>query len=201
MTNTVEFEEFMQNHQDMVYSTAMRILGNPTDAADISQEVFLKAFEHYNELSASARRSGWLKTVTTNLCLNHLSRYRSRWKFFSEFFSGGGEDEEFSATLPAPEPDGLPADAAAQQRVLEAALLQLPSAQRVPLVLHHFEEMSYEEIARQLDISLGKVKTDIRRGRETLRKKLKLSPEGELTPGFIPPATPAASKRTLIGCV
>ena len=56
---------------------------------------------------------------------------------------------------------------------------KLPSAQRVPLVLYHFEDMSYEEIAAKLRVSLSKVKTDIHRAREALRKKLKLKMTGE----------------------
>jgi len=58
--------------------------------------------------------------------------------------------------------------------LLETVLQKLPASQRVPLVLYHFEELSYEEIAASLRISLGKVKTDIRRGREALRQKLNL---------------------------
>jgi RNA polymerase sigma-70 factor (ECF subfamily) len=58
-------------------------------------------------------------------------------------------------------------------------LQKLPPAQRVPLVLYHFEDMSYEEIAARLRASLSKVKTDIHRGRETLRKKLKLTMAGQ----------------------
>src|SRR5262245_41499692 len=102
MTNAGEFEEFMRSYQNMVYSTALRLLGNESDAADISQEVFLKAYERYAELSGNARRGGWLRTVTTNLCLNHLSRYRSRWKFFSEMFTRGEDGEDYPETLPAP---------------------------------------------------------------------------------------------------
>ena len=198
MTNILEFEEFMKNYQNMVYSTAVRLLGNETDAADISQEVFLKAFERYSELSDNARRGGWLKTVTTNLCLNHLSRYRSRWRFFSEMFPGTGEEEDYSANLPAPESDPDHFDAPHQQQVLESALRKLPSAQRVPLVLYHFEEMSYEEIARQLGVSVGKVKTDIHRGRESLRQKLKMNEQGEIRASFLPPTQPGA---TLMRCV
>ena len=63
--------------------------------------------------------------------------------------------------------------------MLESVLHKLPSAQRVPLVLYHFEEMSYEDIAAKLRISLSKVKTDIHRGREALRRKLKLKLAGE----------------------
>ncbi len=199
MTNSGEFEEFMRNHQNMVFSTALRLLGNEADAADISQEVFLRAFERFVELSTNVRRSGWLRAVTTNLCLNHLSRYRSRWRFFSEMFAGE-ESEDFSETLPAPEPAGLPSDDAQQQQALEAALQKLPATQRVPLVLYHFEEMSYEDIARQLGVSLGKVKTDIHRGREALRQKLKLTPQGDVVPAF-PPPPPPQTGRKLMGCV
>jgi RNA polymerase sigma-70 factor (ECF subfamily) len=200
MTNSGEFEEFMQNHQNMVYSTALRLLGNETDAADISQEVFLKAFERYEELSANVRRSGWLRAVTTNLCLNHLSRYRSRWRFFSDMFAGE-EAEDFSETLPAAEPASVPSDDTHQQQVLEAALQKLPAAQRVPLVLYHFEQMSYEDIARQLGISLGKVKTDIHRGREALRQKLKVTPQGDVVTVFSPPRTTPPGARLMLGCV
>jgi RNA polymerase sigma-70 factor (ECF subfamily) len=189
MTNTEEFEEFMRNHQTMVYATALRLLGNEADAADISQEVFLRAFKHFGEISASARRAGWLKTVTTHLCLNHLSRYRWRWRFFSEMLSAEEAQEDFAATLPAPEPQE-PLAGGSRQETLQAALLHLPAAQRVPLVLHHFEEMSYDQIARQLGVSLGKVKTDIHRGREALRKILQFSPEGELAAAPPRPAIP-----------
>jgi RNA polymerase sigma-70 factor, ECF subfamily len=202
MTNAEEFEEFMRNYQNMVYTTAVRLLGNEADAADICQEVFLKAYERYAELSASARRGGWLKTVTTNLCLNHLSRYRSRWRFFSEMFSGAeDEEQDFSETLAAEEPHALPMDEAHQTQMLEAALQKLPSAQRVPLVLYHFEEMGYEEIARQLGVSLGKVKTDIHRGREALRKKLKLGAGDESPAPFSAPPVPPRSRPNLMGCI
>jgi RNA polymerase sigma-70 factor, ECF subfamily len=198
MTNSDEFEQFMRDYQNMVYSTAVRLLGNETDAADISQEVFLKAFEHYTELSGNARRGGWLRTVTTNLCLHHLSRYRSRWRFFSEMFTGGEYEEDYSETLPAPDPAALPGDTAHQQRTLEAAVHALPAAQRVPLVLYHFEQLSYEDISRQLGISLGKVKTDIHRAREALRRKLKMTPEGDVVPSLPPPASPG---RIPMACI
>ena len=203
MTNINEFEEFMRNYQDMVYSHALRLLGNHADASDISQEVFLKAYERYAELSASARRAGWLKTVTTNLCLNHLSRYRWRWRFFSEMISHSAdhEEENYSDSLPAPHPDEPRLDSYEAQ-ALQYALQKLPATQRVPLVLYHFEDMSYDEIARQLGVSIGKVKTDIHRGREALRHRLKFDTEGNIT-GPVAPArvSPPPGPRTLMGCV
>ncbi len=174
MTDSNQFAEFMRAYQNMVFSTAVRLLGNEAEAEDISQEVFLKAYERFGEISQSPTAGGWLKTVTRNLCLNHLSRYRARWRFFSEMFSAEGDDDT-TFDIPAPETTSHQANEADQRRLLEQALQKLPSAQRVPLVLFHFESLGYEEIAAKLRISLAKVKTDIFRGREALRRKLQLS--------------------------
>ena len=73
----------MRAYQDMVYSTAARISGSETQAEDIAQEVFIRAYEHFSDLRDSVTAGGWLKTVTTNLTLNYLSRYRKRWRLFS----------------------------------------------------------------------------------------------------------------------
>jgi RNA polymerase sigma-70 factor (ECF subfamily) len=110
-----------------------------------------------------------LKTVTTNLALNHLTRYRRRWRLFSEIWPDA--DAEWAVD------DTLLADLGAEQRrrLIDDALQRLPAHQRVPLVLYHFEEMPYQEIATQLRISLAKVKTDIRRGRAALLNLLKAS--------------------------
>jgi RNA polymerase sigma-70 factor, ECF subfamily len=177
MTDAQQFEAFVRDYQNMVFSTAMRLLANHAEAEDVAQEVFLRAYERFDELSASPTAGGWLKTVATNLCLNHLSRYRSRWNFFSELFRGGEDEEEREPEFPA-EGDGREAvDAAERRELVEQALQSLPASQRVPLTLFHMEGLRYEEIAAKLGVSLGKVKTDIFRGREALRRKLRLKIE------------------------
>ena len=134
----------------------------------------IAAFERFDQIGASPQAAGWLKTVTTNACLNHLSRYRARWRLFSELRRAGDEDDgpAFEDTVAAEETPGEPLDEAAQQARVEAAVKALPAHQRVPLVLFHFEQKSYTEIADLLRISLAKVKTDIHRGREALRRAL-----------------------------
>lgn len=161
----------MRQYQNMVFSTSMRLLANPSEAEDVAQEVFLKAYERYGELKESPTAPGWLKKVATNLSLNHLSRYRSRWSFFSELTSSENEEETIDFADPADLTQEL-ADADRHQLV-ERALQKLPDGQRVPLVLYHLEGLSYEEIAEKLQVSLGKVKTDIFRAREALRKRLR----------------------------
>jgi len=173
MTDAQQFEAFLREHQDLVFSTAMRLLANRAEAEDVTQEVFLKAYTRFGELEHSPTVRGWLRTVATNLSLNHLTRYRSRWRFFSELFTGRGEDEsETPVDFPAPENVEEEMHAADRKTLVESALQKLPPAQRVPIVLFHMEGLSYEDIAAKLGVSLGKVKTDIFRGREVLRKRL-----------------------------
>ena len=167
----------MRAYQNMVFTTAVRMLGNPIEAEDVSQEVFLKAYQRFGELGQSPTVGGWLKTVTTNLCLNHLSRYRARWRFFSEMFQAQDE-EDIVPEIPAQDTFGQELEGSDYRQLLEKALQKLPNSQRVPLVLYHFENLRYEEIAAKLGISLSKVKTDIFRGREALRRKLKLNSTG-----------------------
>lgn len=180
MTEPQEFEAFMQNYQNMVYSTALRLVANHAEAEDVSQEVFLKAYERFAELRVSPTAPGWLKTVATNMSLNHLSRYRARWTFFSELFAGRDDEEEREIELPGSGNLDEDLSRADTHEVVEQALQKLPPAQRVPLVLYHLEGLRYEEIAAKLKISLGKVKTDIHRGREALRRKLQLQLGDEL---------------------
>jgi RNA polymerase sigma-70 factor (ECF subfamily) len=157
MAEEEEFEMFIRNYQNMVFSVSARIVGNLTDAEDITQEVFIKAYDRFSELRNSGTVGGWLKTVATNLSINHLNRYRARWRFFSE----QAEPVEIASEVEG-ESD--------RKEALELAIRKLPDAQRVPLVLFHFQEMSYEEIAAKLQVSLAKVKSDLHRGRETLKK-------------------------------
>ncbi len=179
-----DFTTFMRAYQDMVFATAARLTNNEAQAEDISQEVFLKAHQHFETLSTSPTAGGWLKTVATNLSLNHLSRYRNRWKFFSEFRradDAGAERDEPAVEFAAPDAFFAGMDAGERRALVEHALEQLPEHQRVPLVLYHFEDLPYEEIARKLHVSLAKVKTDILRARAALAKILQRSAAGRET--------------------
>jgi RNA polymerase sigma-70 factor, ECF subfamily len=159
MEEVEAFEMLVRNYQNMVFSVSARIVGNLVDAEDITQEVFIKAYERFRELQNSNTVGGWLKTVATNLSINHLNRYRARWRFFSE------QEQPIEIAVETTEKSD-------RLEMVEEAIRKLPDAQRVPLVLFHFQEMSYDEIASQLGISLAKVKSDIFRGRESLKKIL-----------------------------
>lgn len=186
----------MRAYQDMVFSTAARLTGNDTQAEDIAQDVFVRAYEHFAELRLNRTAGGWLKTVATNLTLNYLTRYRQRRRLFSEFSAGDSDAASADAdaavdvagaraqTVASWEPatalgvaadrDTPPAALGAEQRrcLVDDALRRLPDQQRIPLVLYHFDELSYQEIADRLAISLPKLKTDLRRARAALLRIL-----------------------------
>jgi RNA polymerase sigma-70 factor, ECF subfamily len=162
----------MRAYQDMVFSTAARLTGNEAQAEDIAQQAFLKAFENFSHLRTSPTAGGWLKTVVRRLALNHIYRYRKRWRFFSEMSHDGAEDDEIEFDFAAPDDLLGELDSTERFALVEQALTQLPAHQRVPLVLYHFEDLSYADIAKQLGVSLSKVKTDILRARVALAKAL-----------------------------
>lgn len=146
-----EIESFVLEHQNMVYTTALRLLGRSTEAEDMAQEAFVKAFERREAFKPGDNPGGWMRAVVTNLCLTHLERHRKRWRLFCEFetVDGRGIEDSLPEYTRVLETDSRGA-------ALEAALFKLPEAQRVPLVLFHFEDLSYEEIAQRLGVSLGR---------------------------------------------
>jgi RNA polymerase sigma-70 factor (ECF subfamily) len=173
------FEAFVLQHQDLVFGTAVRLLGDRSEAEDVAQVVFLKAFQRFAQIGASPTAGAWLRTVTRNACLNHLTRHRSRWLPFSQIRRTAGARDGRGATLDVVERTIDPADSplaelerTETQARLEEALRRLPDHQRVPLVLFHFEQLSYQEIADTLGVALAKLKTDMHRGRLALRSAL-----------------------------
>lgn len=170
MIDASEFEAFVRKYQDMVFGTAVRLLGDASEAEDMSQTAFLRAYERFEVLKDSPSAGGWLKTVTTNLCLNHLARFRARWRFFDP--SGSGADEvgpRFEERLVSPASQEADLERVEEHARLERGIRRLPPHQRVPLVLFHFEQRSYRDIAAVLNVSVAKVKSDIHRGRLALR--------------------------------
>ncbi len=171
MNEHEQFEQFVHRYQNMVYTTAMRLVANNADAQDIAQEVFIKAYQRFPDFNGIAYIEAWLKRVAINLSLNHLTRYRNRWGFFSEL-STQADDHEFAFDYPDQNLKTI--EDIERFKIIEELVNRLPTSQRVPLVLFHFEGLTYEEIAKQLSVSLSKIKTDIHRGRLELQKQIQI---------------------------
>lgn len=161
-----------------VYSVVYRILTDPADAADTTQEVFLKVFRGMNSFHGESSLKTWIYRIAI-----HEASNRRRWWFRHKAKETAIEPTdtglEFSAPLDAnpalidhhKSPFETVADHEVQARV-EAELRQVPEPYRTALVLRDVEELSYEEIAEITQVSLGTVKSRITRGRDALRRQL-----------------------------
>src|SRR5258707_1802421 len=166
-----------QYHQPL-YSLIARSLNDPADAADITQEVFIKVFRSIRGFHGEASLRTWLYRIALHEASNQR-RWWSRHKRQEITIDSTPESDEegdslcLSATL-ADQGDS-PYDQAVQaesREHLEAALRQLPEAYRTVVVLREIEGFTYEEIAEILDVQLGTVKSRLTRGRSALRSLL-----------------------------
>ena len=169
-----------QYHQP-VYSLVYRMVNDPADAADTTQEVFLKVFRGMKRFNGQSS----LKTWIYRIALHEASNSR-RWWFRHKGRETSMEPPEpetnYGSTLPSREVrEALvderesPFDSAVHEEVrehIEAELHQVPEPFRTTLILRDLEELSYEEIAEVMQTSLGTVKSRLTRGREALRKRL-----------------------------
>ena len=164
------FELLVIRYQTPVYRLCFRMLGNAEDAADLTQEAFLKAWRSLDGFQFKAAFSTWLYRLASNLCLDHL-RSAKRCKTLP-LIVVSEDSEELAVDLPDPAP--LPEEhviLSEEQQHLQTALAALPSEERQLLTLRVINELSYAEIAELLAIKEGTVKSRLSRVRERLRKK------------------------------
>lgn len=172
------YEILIQRYQQPVYNLVCRLLNDPADAPDIVQEVFLKVFRNIGSFRGNSSLKTWIYRIAVNEAYNHR-RWFSRHQ--RQEVSLQPEEGMFGYTDTLADPSRTPFDQAADREtraLVEAALEKLNPKFRAVVVLRDIEDLSYEEIATVLDISLGTVKSRILRGREALRRIL----EGRLEP-------------------
>ena len=161
---TPSWEDVVTQHSARVYRLAYRLTGNPHDAEDLTQEVFVRVFRSLSRYTPGTFE-GWLHRITTNLFLDQARR-KAKIRF-----DALAEDSETRMPGRAPSPDSQVADRLFDDDV-EAALSALPPDFRAAVVLCDIEGLSYDEIADVLDLKLGTVRSRIHRGRSMLRKAL-----------------------------
>lgn len=176
------FNRLVLMYQEQVYNVAYRLLGDPDEAADATQETFLKAYERLHQHRGGAFRA-WLLRIATNTCYDILrKRQRESTKSLSDVLSAqdAAEDHALFWQSPGDSPEDL-ALRREVHRAVQEGLLHLPPEYRVAVVLSDIEGLSYEEIAHVLGIPLGTVKSRLSRGRAMLRDYLRTH-HGELLP-------------------
>ena len=165
--------ELVQSQQTYVYSIAMSLMHNPADAADMTQEAFVRLLRSLGTYRAETKFTTWLYRLVTNICLDGLRRRGRPIESLDEPASTqSGDDAQTAGDRLAdsdrwthPEQEVELRESASEVR---AALDELPPAQRLALTLHYFEDMRYEDIAEAMNLPLNTVKSHIRRGKERL---------------------------------
>src|SRR5881397_3025907 len=167
--DTSAFEELIERHQSLVAGTVARMLGSNSDVEDIAQQVFIRVWKSARRYVPRAKFTTWLLKITRNLVFNELRRTRRRAHVPLQSEPGAEDPPVKDEMNLAPDASLLETEL---QRTIEEAILQLPETQRMALVLRRYEQLSYEQIAEVLDLSIPAVKSVLFRARSELRSKL-----------------------------
>lgn len=161
------------DHQRMVYQLALQLLGDPQEALDLSQEVFLSVFRRLNYFRGQSTLRTWIYRIVVNHASNRRRWWRRRRKSQQvPLEEHAAHQRELAESRSFAQPDRV-----LQQRetagLVWQALGQLPFDQRTAIVLREIHGLSYEEIASSLDVAVGTVKSRLARARTTLRSTLR----------------------------
>jgi RNA polymerase sigma-70 factor (ECF subfamily) len=158
------FNELVRRYQGRVYGLACRMVRDPSDAEDISQEVFVKAYQGLRGFREDSAVYTWLYRITANLCVNHLRRKKIRESLSYEAIAGwlagrgAGPDREMARGEVG--------------AAVEEAVARLPPRQRTVFILRQYEGLSHEEIAEALKRSVGAVKANYFHAVKRLQREL-----------------------------
>jgi len=158
------FDEVYGRFGEMVYNLALRLAGNREEAADLTQEIFLRIYRHLGSFGGRSTLKTWVFRIAINHCRDRLSRH-SPWM---QSIDDGAEEGGIPIADPSRGPEELALAADEGRRVMEG-LARIPQVFREAVVLRDLEGLSYEEIAEVLGVRVGTVRSRIARGREQLR--------------------------------
>src|SRR5216684_5409087 len=165
--------ELVQSQQTYVYSIAMSLMHNPADAADMTQEAFIRLMRSLGTYRAETKFTTWLYRLVTNICLDGLRRRGRTVDSLDEPSSTqAGDDAQTAGERLADTDRWTQPEQELELRQspteVRTTMASLPAAQRLALTLHYFDDQRYEDIADVMGLPLNTVKSHIRRGKERL---------------------------------
>lgn len=168
--DTTAFEQLVERHQALVAGTVARMLGSNSDVEDIAQQVFIRVWKSAGRYVVRAKFTTWLLKITRNLVFNEMRRAKRHAHLPVQIEPQADEIPLKDEATAAPDATLLHTEL---QAAIEKAITLLPETQRMALVLRRYEELSYEEIANVLDLSVPAVKSLLFRARTELRERLR----------------------------
>ena len=170
------FEELVSHFERPVFALCFRLLGDAEEARDAAQETFLKVYRGLSGFRGQAGLKTWIYRIALNQAMNQKRwwRRRHRDETISLDITRGQSEATLGSVLPgrgsSPEAEAISSE---REHSIMRALGEIKEEYRIALMLREIEELSYEEIAETLSISIGTVKSRIARGREELRRRVK----------------------------
>lgn len=161
----------LAKYERAVFTICLRMVRNREEAEDLAQEAFMKVFAVLDRYDPSYAFSAWLFKITANLCIDAIRKRRIDTLPMDEPVRGENGDYVRQYEAPVDNPETLVIKGEKTKRLSEA-IEGLPPHYRIMILLRHQEDLSYEEIARCLDVPLGTVKARIHRAREMLKVRL-----------------------------
>jgi RNA polymerase sigma-70 factor (ECF subfamily) len=157
------FRQLVERYQGAVYNLAYRMLGDPGDAEDAAQEIFVRIYRQLGRYDPARKFSTWTLAIATNYCIDQLRRRRMQLVPLENIIPWARAREA------GPEGEAITQE---ERDEVQRQITRLPEKYRAPLILRYFEELSIAEIAEVLGMPEGTVKTQIHRARKALGKLL-----------------------------
>jgi RNA polymerase sigma-70 factor (ECF subfamily) len=171
--NRDEYSKLVESYSGMIYRLALKMVGNPTDAEDVLQNTFLKAFQHIGEFEGRSNLSTWLYRIGANEALMMIRKHHPEMVLgevgLDEAEQGDLFPAQFTDWCCLPEDEFLTSESKA---ALEQAIQHLPETLRIVFLLRDIEGLSIEETGNTLGLSETNVKTRLLRARLRLREEL-----------------------------
>ena len=185
----VAFERLYQLHKGRVYSLCLRMVGNPAEAEDLTQEAFLQLFRKIHTFRGESAFSTWLHRLAVNVVLMQLRRKQLPQVSLEETIE---TDESGEGVKREPGADDLLLVGSIDRVSLEDAIEQLPHGYRLVFLLHDVEGYEHNEIAKMLGCSIGNSKSQLHKARLRLRELLRQARRKKLTGGQTPGRLPSS---------
>jgi RNA polymerase sigma-70 factor, ECF subfamily len=173
--DALAFDDLVELYKDKIYSYVARMVGDPSEAEDIAQEAFVKAYRNIKSFRGASSFQTWLYRIAGNLTIDAVRRRRRRENTFSLDAPLDGEEGQITRELEdvsLPGPSGR-LETAELQRYVHHAIQELSPKLRSVMILYELQGLSYEEIAEILHCPLGTVKSRLFNARMELKEKLK----------------------------
>ena len=167
------FEKLLKKYRKSVYYMLLKMVNNTDDAEDLTQEAFAKAFNSLQKFDSKYAFSTWLFRIATNNCIDFIRKKRIQTvSIDTPYENDDGDSMRFDIRDPNLNPNEVMLKKQ-RKEYLKKAVAKLPAKYKILVDLRYFQELSYDEVAKELELPLGTVKAQLFRARELLSQELK----------------------------